>query len=51
MHVGDRNVLPQFVVFSGETDTRVQEKLETKLWDPNNQLKDPQIDQFLVVAR
>lgn len=35
----------------GETDTRVQEKLETKLWDPNNQLKDPQIDQFLVVAR
>lgn len=35
----------------GEADTRVQEKLETKLWDPNNQLKDPQIDQFLVVAR
>uniref|UniRef100_H2U627 Metastasis associated 1 family, member 2 n=1 Tax=Takifugu rubripes TaxID=31033 RepID=H2U627_TAKRU len=35
----------------GETDTRIQEKLETKLWDPNNQLKDPQIDQFLVVAR
>ncbi|XP_069564133.1 metastasis-associated protein MTA2 isoform X2 [Brachyistius frenatus] len=35
----------------GELDTRVQEKLETKVWDPNNQLKDPQIDQFLVVAR
>uniref|UniRef100_A0A667Z1A9 Metastasis associated 1 family, member 2 n=1 Tax=Myripristis murdjan TaxID=586833 RepID=A0A667Z1A9_9TELE len=35
----------------GETDTRVQEKLETKVWDPDNQLKDPQIDQFLVVAR
>uniref|UniRef100_A0A3P8Q0A9 Metastasis associated 1 family, member 2 n=1 Tax=Astatotilapia calliptera TaxID=8154 RepID=A0A3P8Q0A9_ASTCA len=35
----------------GESDTRVQEKLETKVWDPNNQLKDPQIDQFLVVAR
>ncbi|XP_006809358.1 metastasis-associated protein MTA2-like [Neolamprologus brichardi] len=33
----------------GESDTRVQEKLETKVWDPNNQLKDPQIDQFLVV--
>uniref|UniRef100_A0A4W5MHZ1 Metastasis associated 1 family, member 2 n=1 Tax=Hucho hucho TaxID=62062 RepID=A0A4W5MHZ1_9TELE len=35
----------------GETDTRIQEKLETKVWDPDNQLKDPQIDQFLVVAR
>uniref|UniRef100_A0A1A7Y1C9 Metastasis associated 1 family, member 2 n=1 Tax=Iconisemion striatum TaxID=60296 RepID=A0A1A7Y1C9_9TELE len=34
-----------------ESDTRVQEKLETKVWDPNNQLKDSQIDQFLVVAR
>ncbi|KAK6292184.1 hypothetical protein J4Q44_G00379690 [Coregonus suidteri] len=31
--------------------TRIQEKLETKVWDPDNQLKDPQIDQFLVVAR
>lgn len=36
---------------TGETDTRIQEKLETKVWDPDNQLKDPQIDQFLVVAR
>lgn len=36
---------------SGESDNRVHEKLETKVWDPNNQLKDPQIDQFLVVAR
>ncbi|XP_036379828.1 metastasis-associated protein MTA2-like [Megalops cyprinoides] len=35
----------------GETDNRMQEKLETKVWDPDNQLKDPQIDQFLVVAR
>ncbi|KAM4565215.1 metastasis-associated protein MTA2 [Fundulus diaphanus] len=35
----------------GELDTRVQEKMETKVWDPNNQLKDAQIDQFLVVAR
>ncbi|KAG7235430.1 hypothetical protein INR49_002660 [Caranx melampygus] len=35
----------------GESDNRVHEKLETKVWDPNNQLKDPQIDQFLVVAR
>uniref|UniRef100_A0A8C7JGR3 Metastasis associated 1 family, member 2 n=1 Tax=Oncorhynchus kisutch TaxID=8019 RepID=A0A8C7JGR3_ONCKI len=35
----------------GETHTRIQEKLETKVWDPDNQLKDPQIDQFLVVAR
>uniref|UniRef100_A0A7N8YM42 Metastasis associated 1 family, member 2 n=1 Tax=Mastacembelus armatus TaxID=205130 RepID=A0A7N8YM42_9TELE len=35
----------------GESDNRVQEKLETKVWDPNNQLKDAQIDQFLVVAR
>uniref|UniRef100_A0A3Q1EY13 Metastasis associated 1 family, member 2 n=1 Tax=Acanthochromis polyacanthus TaxID=80966 RepID=A0A3Q1EY13_9TELE len=34
-----------------QKDNRVQEKLETKVWDPNNQLKDPQIDQFLVVAR
>uniref|UniRef100_A0A8C2DJL3 Metastasis associated 1 family, member 2 n=1 Tax=Cyprinus carpio TaxID=7962 RepID=A0A8C2DJL3_CYPCA len=34
-----------------DSDSRVQEKLETKVWDPNNQLKDPQIDQFLVVAR
>ncbi|TRY55355.1 hypothetical protein DNTS_020902 [Danionella cerebrum] len=34
-----------------EPDNRMQEKLETKVWDPNNQLKDPQIDQFLVVAR
>ncbi|CDQ78464.1 unnamed protein product [Oncorhynchus mykiss] len=34
-----------------ETHTRIQEKLETKVWDPDNQLKDPQIDQFLVVAR
>ncbi|KAG7484961.1 hypothetical protein MATL_G00055710 [Megalops atlanticus] len=35
----------------GEADNRMQEKLETKVWDPDNQLKDPQIDQFLVVAR
>ncbi|XP_030635953.1 metastasis-associated protein MTA2 isoform X2 [Chanos chanos] len=35
----------------GEPDNRVQEKLETKVWDPDNQLKDHQIDQFLVVAR
>ncbi|CAB1351809.1 unnamed protein product [Coregonus sp. 'balchen'] len=34
-----------------EADTRIQEKLETKVWHPDNQLKDPQIDQFLVVAR
>uniref|UniRef100_A0A8B9KCA2 Metastasis associated 1 family, member 2 n=1 Tax=Astyanax mexicanus TaxID=7994 RepID=A0A8B9KCA2_ASTMX len=33
----------------GESDNRVQEKLETKVWDPDNQLKDSQIDQFLVV--
>ncbi|XP_077598226.1 metastasis-associated protein MTA2 isoform X2 [Stigmatopora nigra] len=35
----------------GELDQRIQEKMETKVWDPDNQLKDPQIDQFLVVAR
>ncbi|KAL4631095.1 metastasis-associated protein MTA2 [Arapaima gigas] len=35
----------------GESDNRVQEKLETKVWDPDNHLKDSQIDQFLVVAR
>ncbi|KAK2860613.1 hypothetical protein Q7C36_004779 [Tachysurus vachellii] len=35
----------------GDSDNRVQEKLETKVWDPDNQLKDSQIDQFLVVAR
>ncbi|KAK1889623.1 Metastasis-associated protein MTA2 [Dissostichus eleginoides] len=29
----------------GEADTRIQEKLETKVWDTNNLLKDPQIDQ------
>lgn len=40
-----------FSISSGDSDSRVQEKLETKVWDPNNQLKDPQIDQFLVVAR
>lgn len=40
-----------FFVSSGESDIRAQEKLETKVWDPNNQLKDAQIDQFLVVAR
>lgn len=34
-----------------ESDNRIQEKLETKVWDPDNQLKDSQIDQFLVVAR
>lgn len=43
--------LTPFLLVSGESDNRVQEKLETKVWDPNNQLKDPQIDQFLVVAR
>ncbi|KAJ3585328.1 hypothetical protein NHX12_014049, partial [Muraenolepis orangiensis] len=36
---------------SENQDTRIQEKMETKVWDPDNQLKDPQIDQFLVVAR
>lgn len=36
---------------AGDLDDRVQEKLETKVWDPDNQLKDQQIDQFLVVAR
>lgn len=41
----------RFFHLLGEADNRVQEKLETKVWDPNNQLKDPQIDQFLVVAR
>ncbi|XP_061139519.1 metastasis-associated protein MTA2 isoform X1 [Syngnathus typhle] len=40
-----------FFLISGELDGRIQEKLETKVWDPDNQLKDPQIDQFLVVAR
>jgi len=40
-----------FSISSVELDSRVQEKLETKVWDPDNQLKDPQIDQFLVVAR
>ncbi|KAF3836750.1 hypothetical protein F7725_004214 [Dissostichus mawsoni] len=41
----------KFPLVSGEADTRIQEKLETKVWDTNNLLKDPQIDQFLVVAR
>uniref|UniRef100_A0A3B3Y985 Metastasis associated 1 family, member 2 n=1 Tax=Poecilia mexicana TaxID=48701 RepID=A0A3B3Y985_9TELE len=39
------------ICVSDEVDTRVQEKMETKVWDPSNQLKDAQIDQFLVVAR
>ncbi|XP_028659666.1 metastasis-associated protein MTA2 isoform X2 [Erpetoichthys calabaricus] len=32
-------------------DERNQQKLETKVWDPDNPLSDRQIDQFLVVAR
>ncbi|XP_023699247.1 metastasis-associated protein MTA2-like [Paramormyrops kingsleyae] len=35
----------------GVSDGRMLEKLETMVWDPDNQLKDPEIDQFLVVAR
>lgn len=46
-----KSSLMQLFFISDESDTRVQEKLETKVWDPDNQLKDPQIDQFLVVAR
>ncbi|XP_043931307.1 metastasis-associated protein MTA2 [Protopterus annectens] len=35
----------------GEIDIRSQQKLEIKVWDPDNPLTDRQIDQFLVVAR
>ncbi|XP_078248585.1 metastasis-associated protein MTA1 isoform X11 [Pogona vitticeps] len=35
----------------GEDDGRDQSKLETKVWEAFNPLKDKQIDQFLVVAR
>lgn len=36
---------------SGESDNRIQQKMEMKVWDPDNPLTDRQIDQFLVVAR
>lgn len=36
---------------SGESDNRNQQKMEMKVWDPDNPLTDRQIDQFLVVAR
>jgi metastasis-associated protein MTA len=39
------------VVSSGESDNRNQQKMEMKVWDPDNPLTDRQIDQFLVVAR
>ncbi|XP_039219047.1 metastasis-associated protein MTA2 isoform X4 [Crotalus tigris] len=35
----------------GESDNRNQQKMEMKVWDPDNPLTDRQIDQFLVVAR
>ncbi|XP_056383516.1 metastasis-associated protein MTA2 isoform X1 [Hyla sarda] len=35
----------------GESDNRNQQKMEMKVWDPENPLTDRQIDQFLVVAR
>ncbi|XP_069501294.1 metastasis-associated protein MTA2 isoform X1 [Ambystoma mexicanum] len=35
----------------GESDNRIQQKMELKVWDPENPLTDRQIDQFLVVAR
>ncbi|NXO52907.1 MTA2 protein, partial [Aramus guarauna] len=34
-----------------ESDNRNQQKMEMKVWDPDNPLTDRQIDQFLVVAR
>lgn len=37
--------------FQGESDNRNQQKMEMKVWDPDNPLTDRQIDQFLVVAR
>lgn len=39
------------VCSSGELDNRNQQKMEMKVWDPDNPLTDRQIDQFLVVAR
>lgn len=36
---------------AGESDNRNQQKMEMKVWDPDNPLTDRQIDQFLVVAR
>ena len=40
-----------FLHSSGESDNRNQQKMEMKVWDPDNPLTDRQIDQFLVVAR
>ena len=45
------NIVTILFYFLGETDDREQAKLEVKVWDPDSQLTDHQIDQFLVVAR
>ena len=40
-----------FLIYAGEDDGRNQAELETKVWEPESQLTDKQIDQFLVIAR
>ncbi|XP_029470734.1 metastasis-associated protein MTA2 isoform X3 [Rhinatrema bivittatum] len=42
--------IPERLV-EGESDNRNQQKMEMRVWDPENPLTDRQIDQFLVVAR
>ncbi|XP_061073266.1 metastasis-associated protein MTA1-like isoform X2 [Conger conger] len=54
---GEIRVGPRFqadiidLLKEGEDDGRNQAELETKVWEPLNQLTDQQIDQFLVIAR
>ena len=38
-------------MFSGEDDGRNLEDLEELIWDPDADITDRQIDQFLVIAR
>lgn len=41
----------QSLLKEGEADNRILEELETIVWQPNNNLSDRQIDQFLVTSR
>lgn len=45
------SLMMPFLCSPGESDNRNQQKMEMKVWDPDNPLTDRQIDQFLVVAR
>ncbi|XP_064159620.1 metastasis-associated protein MTA1-like [Anguilla rostrata] len=54
---GEIRVGPRFqaditdLLKEGEDDGRNQAELETQVWEPESQLTDKQIDQFLVIAR